>query len=219
MKAVSWRMKWLFDRVLARSGLFATYQFWHRSYLRESGWYRSVREQKPVDSKGNPIPWITYPALEFLEGRVAKDMTVFEYGCGGSTLWWAGKVARVVASEHNLQWFETMRQLVPANVELCHAQLGGEGDYSRQILKYKNAFDIIVIDGRERNACAKNALGALKEGGVILWDNSERERYAEGQEYLLQNGFKRLDFTGLGPLNFYAWGTSLFYRSNNCFGV
>lgn len=219
MKAISWRMKWLYDHVLAKSELLATYRFWRRSYLRESGWYRSAHEQKPVDKGGNPIPWITYPALNFLEGRLTKSMDVFEYGCGGSTLWLAGKVRRVVACEHNLHWYQTMQQLVPANVELCHAQLGDEENYSRQILKYKNAFDIIMIDGRERNACAKNALGALKEGGVILWDNSERERYADGQGYLIQNGFKRLDFTGLGPLNFYAWGTSLFYRNNNCFEV
>lgn len=219
MKAVSWRIKWFFVHVLARSELLATHRLWWRSYLRESGWYRSVREQKPVDKGGKPIPWITYPALDFLDGRVAKGMAVFEYGCGGSTLWWAGKAERVVACEHNLEWYETMRQRVPANVDLHYAPLGDGGNYSRQILKYNNAFDIIMIDGRDRNACAKNALGALKEGGVILWDNSEREKYAEGQDYLRQNGFKRLDFTGLGPLNFYAWGTSLFYRSNNCFDI
>ncbi|HAY39752.1 MAG TPA: FkbM family methyltransferase, partial [Desulfobacteraceae bacterium] len=84
---------------------------------------------------------------------------------------------------------------------------------------YKDIFNIIVIDGRDRVNCAKNSLKALKGDGVIIWDNSEREYYQEGYSYLIQNGFRRLDFEGLGPIGIREWCTSIFYRDNNCFEI
>jgi hypothetical protein len=84
---------------------------------------------------------------------------------------------------------------------------------------YTNAFDAIVIDGRDRVNCCKNSLGALKAAGVIIWDNSERPDYQEGYDFLINNGFKRIDFGGIGPINPDAWCTSVFYRSNNCLGI
>jgi hypothetical protein len=80
-------------------------------------------------------------------------------------------------------------------------------------------FDIIVIDGRDRVNCAKNSLGALKEDGVIIWDNSERSKYAEGYAFLKDNGFKRIEFTGIGPVNSFAWSTTVFYRNKNCLAI
>lgn len=34
----------------------------------------------------NQLPWITYQAFNFIKGRVNKNFVVFEYGSGGSTL-------------------------------------------------------------------------------------------------------------------------------------
>jgi predicted O-methyltransferase YrrM len=40
-------------------------------------------------------------------------------------------------------------------------------------------FDLIVIDGRAREACLEKAVKHLKENGVIVFDNVERKRYRE----------------------------------------
>jgi len=108
--------------------------------------------------------------------------------------------------------------MVPALVEI-HCVALDEHQYSREVLKYQNEFDIIVIDGRDRINCARNALAALKPDGVILWDNSDRDEYRLGYELLERNGFRRLDFAGMGPLNAYQWTTSIFYRGQNCLGL
>ena len=34
-------------------------------YLVEIGWFNSFKSGKPVDKKDLPIPWFTYPAIEF----------------------------------------------------------------------------------------------------------------------------------------------------------
>jgi len=188
-------------------------------YLEEIGWFRSVEERLPVDRDGNCLPWFTYPAISFLNGRIQRDMTVFEYGSGNSTLWWSQRVCSVVSYEHDLGWYSYLKDIVPSNTEYRHCDLEYGGEYCKAILAYKDRFSIVVIDGRDRVNCAKNSLGALRENGLIVWDNSDREKYQEGYSHLIRSGFRRLDFEGHGPVNPHKWCTSVFYRGNNCFGI
>jgi hypothetical protein len=188
-------------------------------FLDENGYFRSVLEGRAVDREGRPLPWLTYGAIAFLRKRVRPDMSVFEYGSGSSTLWWAERVARVVSYEHDLDWYNRLKDQLPANVAYVHCPLEPGGEYAKAISTYDHAFDVVLIDGRDRVNCARNSLGALKDGGVIVWDNTEREKYEEGYAYLLRNGFRRLDFEGLFPAAEFAGITSIFYRDGNCFGI
>ena len=128
-----------------------------------------------VDAKGNPIPWLTYPAIEFLKKRIKKDFSVFEYGCGNSTLWWASRVKEVQSIEHDKEWYARIISKIPENVSISHIELEYGRNYSNKIKEFKNRFDIVVIDGRDRVNCAMNCLDALKSDGVIIWDNSDRQ--------------------------------------------
>ena len=83
----------------------------------------------------------------------------------------------------------------------------------------RRKFDIIVVDGRRRNECAIQSLSSLSGVGVFVWDNSERVRYAEGQQALIAHGFRRIDFAGRGPQLTRRWQTSIFYRDGNCLGI
>ena len=95
----------------------ASTSLWTRgSFLRDHGWFDSFFEGKPTDQTGNPLPRDTYAAITFLENRVHKDMNVFEYGSGYSTLWWSRRAAKVVACEHDIAWAERVRRLLPINV-------------------------------------------------------------------------------------------------------
>jgi hypothetical protein len=60
---------------------------------------------------------------------------------------------------------------------------------------------------------------ALCPGGVIVWDDTERERYAEGQRILRARGFRKLEFVGIGPMVTVKKETSVFYRRDNCLGI
>lgn len=190
------------------------------SHLLEAGWYESVRLGMPCDSLGKELPWYTYAAINFLGPRLEESMSVFEYGSGNSTLWWARRVSYVVSCEHDGHWYGLMQGKIPANVDYRLLPLSGEPEcYRDEVSKFGERFDVVVIDGRDRVACAKNALPALKSAGVIVWDNSDRERYQEGFRFLRDQGFRRLDFSGMGPMNAYGWCTSVFYRSENCLGI
>lgn len=186
------------------------------SYLSEVGWYESFQRRMPVDRCSRPIPWYSYPSLRFLEERVNGQWSVFEFGCGNSTRWWGERVSRVVSCEHDAGWYGRVQQDLPHNSE---AHLKGGLEYASFIREYANAFDEIVIDGVDRVECALNCLDALKEDGVIIWDNSDRKEYQAGYDYLVGKGFRRLNFSGLGPIVMIPTETAVFYRQNNCLGL
>src|SRR5688572_10403591 len=50
---------------------------------------------------GQPIPWYTYPAIEFIRQLDFSQSTVFEYGSGNSTMFWAASAARVISVEED----------------------------------------------------------------------------------------------------------------------
>lgn len=187
------------------------------NYLDKVGWRESVYQKASVDQQGEAIPWITYPALAFIEPRLHTEMAIFEYGSGNSTIWWAKHVAQVVSCEHDAIWHRKMVPLLPENVQYIYAELND--GYPEVILQYQREFDIVVIDGRKRVQCVRNAMGAMKPDGVIIWDNTNRDRYQPGIEYLHANGFRQVDFWGMVAIVNELSCTSVFYRPDNRLGI
>jgi hypothetical protein len=204
--------------VLQKLGLYPTFLL-YRGWLREVGWVRTSLEGEPTTLEGKPLPWMTYPAIRFLERRLSNSLEVFEFGSGNSTLWWAERVSRIDSCEHDAQWYEKTRAGLPRNASLTHLLLEPDGDYCRAAEATQSKYDIVVIDGRDRVNCAKRSLDSLKPAGVFIWDNSDRPEFAEGLRAMTPHGFRSLDFEGLGPVNPYTWMTSILYRDQNCLGI
>lgn len=205
--------------LLKKLDLYSLYSLKKIGPLKDDGWFRSFREEACVDADGNSLPWLTYPAIEFLKTRIQKEMSVFEYGAGESTLWWASRVKEIVSIEHNKEWHEKIARRIPENVSLMHIELDCGGAYSRKISEFNDRFDIVVIDGRDRVNCALNSLGALKPGGVIVFDNSDRIEYETAYRFLAQNGFRKIEFVGLSPIVNLKAETGIFFRTKNCLGI
>ena len=146
-------------------------------------------------------------------------MNVFEWGAGSSTIWLAGRVAAVTSCENDERWLAALRERVAANVRLIHEPRVETGDYARAPLALGERFQIVVIDGRDRNRCAASAVQILTDDGVIVWDNTEREEYRTGIEAVMQRGFRRIDFEGLAPITPKLARTTILYRDGNCLGI
>ncbi|QQL48887.1 class I SAM-dependent methyltransferase [Mucilaginibacter ginkgonis] len=190
-----------------------------KGYLHEIGWFKSFDAQKPVDANGNPIPWVTYSFIDFIKERINKQHTVFEFGSGNSTFFYAKHAGIVVAVEHDKGWYETVSRDRPENSEIIFCELKRDGDYCRMPVKLGEKFDVIIIDGRDRVNCCLNCLDALTPDGVVVLDDTERESYKPGVDFLKANGFKQLLFSGISPGLFYEKSTSVFYKSDNCLGI
>jgi len=86
-------------------------------------------------------------------------------------------------------------------------------------VKLEEKFDILIVDGRDRVNCCKQAINAVSDNGVIVLDDSEREFYQEGIVFLKKAGYKELSFSGISPGLFYRKSTSVFYRADNCLDI
>lgn len=188
-------------------------------YLLETGWIESVRRKAPVDAKGNPIPWMTLPFIQFLEPRLKSTMSLFEFGCGNSTKYFEKKIGAVVAVEHDNTWFERIRSEVRPGTEIILCDLNDGDRYVTAAARQERTFDIIVIDGRKRVACMEHSLNAVAPTGVIIFDDTDREEYNAGLRSMREAGWKIVDFWGMAPGLHYKKCTSILYRNDNCLGL
>jgi len=87
-------------------------------------------------------------------------------------------------------------------------------EYASTILAYPTGhFDLVVIDGMARVLTAWLAARQLGPNGIIVFDNTDRWQYNAGYQLLIDAGFARLDFWGVGPVQSYEWCTSIFVRN------
>ena len=190
-----------------------------QGYLKDIGWINSYLLKMPVDNKNKPLPWVTYPFIDFIEDRLDTTMKVFEYGSGNSTLWYADRVAVVIAVEHDKFWYDKVLNTMPDNVTLNYQEIDKSGIYAEFAKNLNISFDIVIVDGRERIDCIKNAVDAIHSSGIIILDDSERDKYRKGIDFLKKEGFKQLDLWGIAPAVFFKKCTTVFYRSDNILGL
>lgn len=188
-------------------------------YLKEIGWINSFKNKMPIDKNSDPLPWVTYGFIDFISDRLDTAMDVFEYGSGNSTLWYASKVHSLTSIEHDKNWLEKIKKKLPHNCILYYETLEYDGKYSKFSCQLNKKFDVIIVDGRDRVNCIKNAIDSLTVNGIIVLDDSERIQYKEAVDFLLSKNFKKIDFWGISPGLFYKKNTTIFYRDNNCLGI
>ena len=144
-------------------------------------------------------PYLNDNVVERLGKLVQPDFKVFEFGTGGSTIWFANRVAELVSVEHDPTWFEILSRgfvedfgEVPAHVTLIMAspktirrglslnlKKWPIPEFAQRIRSFPNDyFDLILVDGHEpRGRCLLNSKDKVKVGGTIVLDDSQREDY------------------------------------------
>jgi hypothetical protein len=168
------------------------------------GQWNSIWHLKSQDVNFNPIPWYTYPALEYLEHLDFSQMLVFEYGSGNSTLWWAERCKGIQSVEDDEAWYLEIEQKI--NIKNVHYVL--EQRKNEYVSMATENSDVFIIDGSYRRACAEYVI-QLAGGMMIILDNSDW--FPETVDVLRSTlGWFELDFHGFGPINGYTWTTTIF---------
>lgn len=179
--------------------------------LATSGWLDSVYSNRPVNAELQPIPWFTYPAIDYLDTVIQNDWMVFEWGSGNSTLWWSAKAQSIISVEDNQDWVNELKPNLPGNASVLYQPT--QEEYVHAIDRFEDGyFDVVVIDGSHRNECAKQALSKVSQSGMIVFDNSDGKDFVEGVNYLSDRELYRLDFWGLIPSYLYKNCTSVFLK-------
>lgn len=190
------------------------------AYLVETGYINSIKKMEPVDKKGKPIPWMNYSFIDFLEPRLNKEMKVFEYGSGYSTLYLSGRVGSVTSIEYDQQWYEKMKKDLEDKSNCQVAYYPDPDSYKVAIKDFEEEqYDIIIVDGRDREECVKHIIPYLSSRGVVLLDDSWKEKFRKVFAFFEEEGFRELSFTGLKAGGMIVEKTTVFYRDDNVLGI
>jgi len=187
-------------------------------YFLETGWFNSFKSGEPVDADLKPVPWFTYSAIDFLKERLNNNLNILEFGSGNSTLFLAERVNKVTSLEHDDGWFQNILGKRISNVEIKFVSSLTVKDYLQPLGEVEK-FDVIIIDGLFRNECIKASIKHLSEVGVMILDDSERDDYTEGITFLIKNGFRQINFSGIAPGIFFRKNTTIFYKDLNCLSI
>ncbi|NPV57133.1 MAG: SAM-dependent methyltransferase [Anaerolineae bacterium] len=180
----------------------------HKILSRDFGQFKSMRRWESIDAQGNPIPWYTYPAVEFLKQLDLSDRAIFEFGSGNSTRFFAARCRQVVAVEDDLDWYEKIKGQLPGNVEYLFRR--EQQAYINAIHEQEADFDVIVIDGRHyRYECGAEALKKLRPDGFIILDNADW--HEKTSQMLREADLIEVDMAGFGPINGYTSTTSFYF--------
>ena len=161
-------------------------------------------------------PWVSLQTKKWLESYLNPEMTVFEFGSGGSTIFIGRKVKKVISVEYQRLWFVKVLinllyykifnfklHLVTPEVKSSNNKYYVSSDPIFKKLNFKNFalaideypdkyFDLVFVDGRARNGCIKHAIRKIKKNGYLLLDDSHRELYNLGKELLKRYKSKKL---------------------------
>jgi len=211
---------------------FIKYLLLHPASFRYFGkWMKYKYFTSSRDTISAALPWMNLEVCDWLVSYLKKDMKLFEWGSGGSTFFYSKLVEEVVSIEYDKGYYEVVKAQLEKhenkNVELVLAPPQEKGKmksfaplyagryfdkYVATIDQYPDRhFDVIVVDGRQRNECFKRAIRKVKEGGIIVFDNFDREIYKKSQY------FDNLNYTmykGLMPFNFVIDSTAIFVYNN-----
>ena len=172
------------------------------------------------------LAWWPYFAQENVEKFIfdrGSACRVFEWGAGASTIWFEKRSCIITSIEHHEEFYRSLLELKSAyglnfelklrmstSAELSSKYLSGKRGYERQTFEdyvcaidEHGLFDIIVIDGRARADCLQHAIEHLKEDGIVVFDNSNRARYAKA---IKTSGLVARKVSGLTPAS--PWATS-----------
>lgn len=117
-------------------------------------------------------------AIENLMTYIEPDR-ILEWGSGGSTIYFSSQFHEEydewLAIEHDPDWHDYVRKNIPENTKtVC---LSDKKYYSKPLDKYKNYFDLIIVDGIFRRACMVASKQLIRDKGKVLLHDSERDTY------------------------------------------
>lgn len=143
------------------------------------------------------LPWFSFSAIRYLERKLTGSEVVYEYGGGGSTLFFARRVRRVVTVENDQEWLDELDGRLAArglkNVELIHASADfsdpasfAESDFALALPS--DPADVVLIDSYDvspphplRPKLFPYAEERVKPGGMVVLDDSSRYRFLRHQ--------------------------------------
>lgn len=148
------------------------------------------------------LPMLTFGAIDYLSSHLRPEMTVFEFGCGGSTLFFADRCKMVIATEDRMNWWTTVNGALGERRN-AHIALRPRPDHAALL---SQPYDVILIDGAAaRDVCFMRAQDFVAPGGMVILDDAWWPLAIEAPK-----AKSRLSFPGVRPYRYLPSRTDIY---------
>jgi predicted O-methyltransferase YrrM len=164
------------------------------------------------------LPWIVPESLTALEPLLWTGMRIFEWGSGGSTLYWLKHDAYVTTLERKSRWYFWTRnkaQDLAGKLDIVLIPMNGKADddYANAIKGFDDGtFDLVFVDGEapQRNQALHAAAPKIKSDGILLLDNSNWYDTKWLHDEWTETRWQTIEYPWLGKSM--VWATSIIRR-------
>ena len=178
------------------------------------------------DENNDYIPWFSLNAVKFLKNNFNNNWRILEYGSGASTLFFLkNNISHLISIESNQFWYDFLAHKIAKTY--CSKQISdhifimvnnamNDENYeklAKNLAKSYGKFDVIIIDSLKRYKCAINSVSAIKDDGMIILDDSERDNYDKIFSFLKDRGLTPIDFFGYAAGGFRIKNTTIFTKN------
>jgi len=203
------------------------------------------RDQSPL--KDNR-PWITFKSLEWLETFLSsncKKTIIFEYGSGGSTIFLARRIKKLISVEHDKKWYRLVsKALMENNISNCeYLLIQPEVTNNKKVNILKHNIKYTSADPNYLGMTFETYVKSIESFpdnsfNLVFIDGRARPfcilhaipKVRPGGFLMLDNSergwyqevinkylfnWKRIDFFGPGPYNSYFWQTTVWKKPHN----
>lgn len=155
------------------------------------------------------LPWFSWGAIRYLDKFIKPGMKVFEWGSGGSTIFFSNRQCSIYSVEDNAEWINRINEKLSNSAHNAILQYEPydfdnaidftDSSYLNPGINM-NEFNIIIVDGTERDntirpKCFEKAQRSVNNNSIIIVDDSWR--YPEIIQASTAKEIKR--FQGTGP--------------------
>jgi hypothetical protein len=149
----------------------------------------SLTKKTPLDVG---LPWWSYKSVKKITPLLNRNLTVFEWGAGGSTIFLSNRVKSIVSVENDQDWATKVNSALSSlnvrNAKVIQKEINLQSPecflvspYAKEI---SNKFDLIVIDGEDhfnseshwsaRENCFDLSQQSINKEGIIIVDDAWR---------------------------------------------
>lgn len=156
-----------------------------------------IERERIVKGRLREVPKLKHQyELDFLESLITKDSKVLEFGSGGSTIWFAKRVAEVVTCEDLVEWRDALAMQLD-ELGLKNVTIFLHPRYHKTFRWTERAFDLVYVDcyNRRENPiypCVKNFYKLVKPGGYIVFGDREAPASMKCKALMAELGWEKL---------------------------
>jgi len=198
--------------IVSKAATVAGYLLADPKYLRP--YFRYLRAT-PLDVE---LPWLVFGAIYFLNNWLKPQYRIFEYGTGGSTLYFARRCHEVVSVENDAEWLRKTQNVARASglPNLRFIMEPNTRTPSAVASPYCQTlaavYDVILVDcfcnwpeGDLRAPCFARAEHFISPGGIIVLDDPLM------CPVISTKSKRHLEFRGLKPCQYGTGSTNIYF--------